>query len=119
MDNNNFEEYEVSLEEFTTEATQDFLNYTNRVDVPHEAMYLIKKIALKRYLAVQNLIASAKDGNLNIKSYSQGDVSITYKDTLTNQFELSDDERKEMDRFIITKATRRIQMRKKDEDYFD
>ena len=114
---NNFEEYEVSLEEFTVEATQEFLNYTNRVDVPHEAMYLIKKMALKRYLAVQNLIASAKDGSLNIKSHSQGDISITYKDTVTKQFELTDDERKEMDRFIITKATRRIQKRKKDEDF--
>ena len=115
----NFEDYEVSLEEFTTEAIQEFLNYTNRVNVPHDAMYLIKKMALKRYLAMQNLIASAKNGNSDIKSYSQGDISITYKDTVTKQFELTDDERKEMDRFIITKATRRIKKRKKDEDYFD
>ena len=117
MDNNNFEEYEVSLEEFTVEVTQEFLNYTNRVNVPNDAMHLIRKMALKRYLAMQNLIASAKSGNLDIKSYSQGDISITYKDTVTKQFELTDDERKEMDRFIITKATRRIQKRKKDEDF--
>ena len=113
----NFERYEISLQEFTVEVIQDFLNYTNRVDVPPKAMYLIKKMALKRYLAMQNLIASAKNGNLDIKSYSQGDISITYKDTVTKQFELTDDERKEMDRFIITKATRRIQKRKKDEDF--
>lgn len=113
----NFERYEISLQEFTVEVIQDFLNYTNRVDVPPEAMYLIKKMALKRYLAMQNLITSAKNGNLDIKSYSQGDISITYKDTVTKQFELADDERKEMDRFIITKATRRIQMRKKREDF--
>lgn len=114
---NNFERYEISLDEFTIEVIQEFLNYTNRVDVPNEAMYLIKKMALKKYLAMQNLIASAKSGNLDIKSYSQGDISITYKDTVTKQFELTDDERKEMDRFIITKATRRIQKRKKDEDF--
>lgn len=114
----NFEEYEeVSLEEFTTEAIQEFLNYTNRVNVPRDAMYLIRKMALKRYLAMQNLIASAKSGNLDIKSYSQGDISITYKDTVTKQFELSDDEKREMDKFIITKAARRVKMRKRDEDF--
>ena len=115
----NFEDYEeMSLEEFTSEAIQEFLNYTNRVNVPHDAMYLIRKMALKRYLAMQNLIASAKNGNLDIKSYSQGDISITYKDTATTQFELTDDERKEMDRFIITKATRRIiQKRENNEDF--
>ena len=119
MDNKNFEEYEISLEEFTTEAISEFLNYTNRINVPSNAMHLIKKMALKRYLAIQNLISNAKEGDSDVKSISQGDISITYKDSSTSEFNLTDDEKRELDRFVICKATRRIKKRNSDEDYFD
>ena len=92
------------------DAINEFLIYTNRDEVPELAYGLIENMALKRYYAMEDFVA--EDTEDKIKSYSQGNISITYKDNIQKDYELSDSEKAMMDKFVISKATRLIKRRK-------
>ena len=92
------------------DAINEFLTYTNRDEVPERALGLIENMAIKRYLAMNNLTQESTDNT--IKSYSQGNISITYKDNIQKDYEASDSEKAMMDKFVISKATRLIKRRK-------
>lgn len=92
------------------DTINEFLAYTNRDKVPEQACGLIENMVIKRYYAMKNLVT--QDTEDKVKSYSQGNISITYKDNIQKDYELSDAEKKMMQKFVISKATRLVKRRK-------
>lgn len=80
----------------------EFLIYTNREEVPTNAEGLLRDMAFKRIRQIDNL---AKNDS-NIKSMSQGNISITYNDS-NSQFEMSDSEKKLLNKYKLLKIVKR------------
>lgn len=103
--------YEIS-EALTTrdeaivrDVVNEFLMYTNRDEIPETAYGLLEDMAIKR------LKQHDDDHESNyIKSMTQGNISITYKDNVV-KYDLSDSDKKLLDRFKISKATRYVKRR--------
>ena len=92
------------------DVINEFLVYTNRDEVPELALGLIENMVIKRYYARNDFIQESTEDK--IKSYTQGNISVTYKDDIQKDYELSDSEKAMMDKFVISKATRLIKRRK-------
>lgn len=87
------------------DVVNEFLMYTNRDEVPEMAYGLLEDMAIKR------LKQHDDDHESNyIKSMTQGNISITYKDNVV-KYDLDDTEKKLLDRFKISKATRYVKRR--------
>lgn len=76
----------------------EFLVFTNRDIIPENAIGLIEDMAIKRILEYEE--AEKTD----IKSYTQGDISVTYKDDNINKHALSDSEKKLLNKFKLSKV---------------
>lgn len=92
------------------DVINEFLVYTNRDEVPENALGLIENMVIKRYCARNEFIQESADDK--IKSYTQGNISITYKDDIQKDYELSESEKIMMNKFVISKATRIVKRRK-------
>lgn len=92
------------------DTVNEFLVYTNRDEVPELALGLIENMVIKRYYARNEFIQESTEDK--IKSYSQGNISITYKDDIQKDYELSESEKAMMNKFVISKATRIVKRRK-------
>lgn len=87
------------------DVVNEFLMYTNRDEIPEMAYGLLEDMVIKR------LKQHDDDHESNyIKSMTQGNISITYKDNVV-KYDLSDSEKKLLDRFKISKATRYVKRR--------
>ena len=87
------------------DVVNEFLMYTNRDEIPEMAYGLLEDMAIKR------LKQHDDDHESNyIKSMTQGNISITYKDNVV-KYDLDDTEKKLLDRFKISKATRYVKRR--------
>ena len=87
------------------DVVNEFLMYTNRDEVPEMAYGLLEDMAIKR------LKQHDDDHESNyIKSMTQGNISITYKDNVV-KYDLDDTEKKLLDRFKISNATRYVKRR--------
>jgi hypothetical protein len=84
----------------------EFLVFTNRDTIPENAIGLIENMAIKRILEYEE--AEKTD----IKSYTQGNISVTYKDNNINKYALSDSEKKLLNKFVVSKATKFVKRRK-------
>ena len=92
-------------EAIVRDVVNEFLMYTNRDEVPEMAYGLLEDMAIKR------LKQHDDDHESNyIKSMTQGNISITYKDNVV-KYDLDDTEKKLLDRFKISKATRYVKRR--------
>ena len=97
------------LDIIVRDIVNEFLAHTNRDEVPTNAIGLIEDMVIKRILRYED---ADKDVSTNeIKSYTQGNISITYKDNVQKDYELTDSEKKLIDRFKISKATRYVKRR--------
>ena len=72
------------------DVINEFLVYTNRDKVPEQAYGLVENMIIKRYLLMNDLVQ--EDTEDKIKSYSQGNISVTYRDNIQKDYELSDAE---------------------------
>ena len=92
-------------EAIVKDVVNEFLMYTNRDEIPEIAYGLLEDMAIKR------LKQHDDDHESNyIKSMTQGNISITYKDNVV-KYDLDDTEKKLLDRFKISKATRYVKRR--------
>ena len=92
-------------EAIVRDVVNEFLMYTNRDEIPEMAYGLLEDMAIKR------LKQHDDDHESNyIKSMTQGNISITYKDNVV-KYDLDDTEKKLLDRFKISKATRYVKRR--------
>ena len=87
------------------DVVNEFLMYTNRNEVPEMAFGLLEDMVIKRLKQYDDDHESDY-----IKSMTQGNISITYKDNVV-KYDLSDSEKKLLDRFKISKATSYIKRR--------
>ena len=92
-------------EAIVKDVVNEFLMYTNRDEVPEMAYGLLEDMAIKR------LKQHDDDHESNyIKSMTQGNISITYKDNVV-KYDLDDTEKKLLYIFKISKATRYVKRR--------
>lgn len=86
------------------DVINEFCAYTNRDEVPNMAIGLVADMVIRRYSYIED--SKKEDSNKdNIKSYSQGNISITYRDPIENEpYKLSDNEKSLMRRFVLSKT---------------
>lgn len=90
-------------EAIVKDVVNEFLIYTNRDEIPETAYGLLEDMAIKRLK--QHDDATNEHESNYIKSVTQGNISITYKDNVT-KYDLTDSEKKLLNRFKISKATK-------------